>query len=96
MLQCSGGIRMSFRNPTLGLVFFALAAGLALPWSASGQTTLDDLARDVDRAESMRAVKNLQRTYAQYSQFGLWREMADLFAEHGTFIFDDETICARS
>jgi hypothetical protein len=35
----------------------------------------------VERAESIRDVKNLQRTYAQYAQFGLWNEMSALFAE---------------
>src|SRR5205085_4321454 len=30
------------------------------------------LAQNVERAESVRAVKRVQETYAQYSQFGLW------------------------
>lgn len=77
-------------------LLFILAAKLALSNAVSAQPALDDLARDVDRAESMRAVKNLQRTYAQYSQFGLWREMADLFAEDGVFIFDDEQVQGRA
>ena len=73
----------------------ALAAVAMQPATAVAQGTLDELARDVDRAESMRAVKNLQRTYAQYSQYGLWNEMADLFAKDATYIFDDETIKGR-
>jgi hypothetical protein len=73
-----------------------LLSSLVLPTFASGQPTLDDLARDVDRAESIRAVKNLQRTYAQYSQFGLWKEAADLFADEATYIFDDETVTGRA
>ena len=40
---------------------------------------LDDLARDVDRVESLRAVLNLQRTYAQYAQAGSWNDVAALF-----------------
>src|SRR5499427_8150148 len=40
------------------------------------------LAQNVERAESVRAVKRLQETYAQYSQFGLWGDMAELFAEN--------------
>src|SRR6185312_10519942 len=43
----------------------------------------DALARDVERAESVRAVKNLQYAYAQYAQFGLWNEMGLLFAGNG-------------
>jgi hypothetical protein len=73
-----------------------LVSGLVLPVIAFGQLTLDDLARDVDRAESIRAVKNLQRTYAQYSQYGLWNEMADLFANDATYIFDDNSVTGRA
>ena len=40
---------------------------------------VDSLARDVDRLTSLRQVKDLQRSYAQYEQFGLWDEMASLF-----------------
>jgi SnoaL-like domain len=83
-------------NHRISWLLVTVAANLALSFGASAQTTLDELARDVDRAESMRAVKNLQRTYAQYSQFGLWREMADLFADDGTFIFDDESVQGRA
>src|SRR4051812_46920833 len=72
-----------------------LAVVAVHPASAVVQGTLDELARDVDRTESMRAVKNLQRTYAQYSQHGLWNEMADLFSRDATYIFDDETIKGR-
>jgi hypothetical protein len=73
-----------------------LAVSLALPALTSAQPTLDELARDVDRAESVRAVKKLQRTYAQYSQYGLWNEMADLFASDATYIFDDESVTGRA
>jgi len=76
-------------------ICLVLTAGAVQPATAVVQGTLDELARDVDRAESMRAVKNLQRTYAQYSQYGLWNEMADLFAREATYIFDDETIKGR-
>lgn len=72
-----------------------LASALVLPAIAFAQTGLDDLARDVDRAESIRAIKNLQRTYAQYSHYGLWNEMADLFANDATYIFDDESVTGR-
>ena len=33
------------------------------------------LAQNVERAESVRAVKRVGGTYAQYSQFGLWADM---------------------
>jgi hypothetical protein len=40
------------------------------------------LAQNVERAESVRAVKRVQEMYAQYSQFGLWTDMASLFADN--------------
>ena len=70
-----------------------LLGNTGLPTSAQAQQqSHDELARDVDRIESMRAVKNLQRTYAQYSQAGLWNEMAELFAANATFLFDEDTV----
>jgi hypothetical protein len=71
---------------------FLFASTLVLSTLAAAQPSLDELARDVDRAESIRAVKNLQRTYAQYSQYGLWNEMGDMFATDATYIFDDQKI----
>jgi hypothetical protein len=35
-------------------------------------------------------VKTLQRSYAQYAQFGLWSQIGDLFAANGTFVFDGQ------
>jgi hypothetical protein len=43
-------------------------------------------------AESVRAVKVLQRTYAQYSQYGLWNEMAALFADDARLTFGDDVV----
>jgi hypothetical protein len=73
----------------------ALASGLVLPTIAAGQSSLGELARDVDRAESIRAVKQLQRSYAQYSQYGLWNEMADLFASDSIYVFGEESARGR-
>jgi hypothetical protein len=80
------------------VLLFCLVLAIAVAQSATvvgQQATLDELARDVNRAESMRAVKNLQRTYAQYSHYGLWNEMADLFAREAAYVFDGETIKGR-
>ena len=60
---------MSYLKKIL-LTGLSVAIGLVLTAAAFSQTSLDELARDVDRAESISAVKNLQRTYAQYSQYG--------------------------
>ena len=64
----------------------ALLLAVAMP--AHADTALDDFAREVDRTESLRAVLNLQRTYAQYAQAGLWNEVGALFAPDGRFVFD--------
>lgn len=56
---------------------------------------IDELARDVERVESVRAVKNLQRTYAQLSQFGQWQAMAALFADDATLHWGGETVTGR-
>ena len=37
----------------------------------------------VERAEAIRAVKRLQIAYGHYAEFGLWHDLADLFAEDG-------------
>lgn len=55
----------------------------------------DALARDVDRLISLRQVKDLQRSYAHYAQFGLWDEMANLFAADAKLIRGSETIRGR-
>src|ERR1043166_3858258 len=49
--------------------------------SLSVAARVNRLAQNVERAESVRAVKRVQETYAQYSQFGLWTEMAALFTD---------------
>ena len=63
-----------------------LALFLALP--AHADQALDSFARDVDRTESVRAVKTLQHSYAQYAQYGLWNEVGALFTRDGSFTFD--------
>lgn len=49
-------------------------------------TDVDALAQDVERLTSLREVKDLQRNYAQYEQFGLWNEMAHLFSSNAKWI----------
>jgi hypothetical protein len=53
---------------------------------------VDALARDVDRLDSVRQVKDLQRRYAHYAQFGLWNEMSSLFTGNASFIRGAETV----
>ncbi|HZI81447.1 MAG TPA: nuclear transport factor 2 family protein [Vicinamibacterales bacterium] len=68
---------------------------LAAPMRAAAQSPMDVLARDVERAEAVRAVKTLQRTYAQYSQYGLWNEMAALFADEARLTIGDDAVTGR-
>jgi hypothetical protein len=68
----------------------AVVAGDTTP-AASAAARVHRLAQNVERAESVRAVKRLQETYAQYSQFGLWSEMAALFADSGTLSYGRDT-----
>jgi hypothetical protein len=63
-----------------------LGAFVAAP--ARADAALDGLARDIDRTESLRAVKHLQHSWAQYAQFGLWSEVGELFSKEGRFLFD--------
>ena len=57
-----------------------VAAGDTSP-NPSAAARVSLLAQKVERAESVRAVKRLQEIYAQYSQFGLWTDMAALFSD---------------
>jgi hypothetical protein len=66
----------------------ALSAGLAVAAPARADPALDNFAREVSRTESLRAVLNLQRAYAQYAQYGLWTQVGALFARDGSFVFD--------
>src|SRR5262245_34169381 len=76
---------MSLRR--LAMQVLAVLA-LAVTAPAHADATLDHLARELDRTESLRATLNLQRTYAQYAQAGLWNELGALFAPEGSFVFD--------
>ena len=58
--------------------------------------SLDALARDVSRTESVRAVLNLQRSYAQNAQFGLWNAVGALFSAEATFTFDGLVMPAQT
>lgn len=70
------------RTIALATAMFATAV------PAHADRPLDDLARQVERAEGLRAAKELQRDYAQYAQAGLWGQIGALFAADGKFIFE--------
>jgi hypothetical protein len=83
-----------FRGGVFSLVTISLVLSIAC--AAVRADDVDALARDVDRLTSLRQVKDVQRGYAHYAQFGLWDEMASLFTANGTFIRGAETINGRA
>lgn len=76
-----------FRTSSIFLTF-CLVLTSCVGVSETSPRGVDALARDVSRAESVRSIKTLQRLYAQYAQFGLWKDVGNLFAEDATFTFD--------
>jgi hypothetical protein len=91
---------VTLRNP-VRLVWMCVAVTvipLALRTRAadSGSSPLDTLARNVDRAEAIRAVKNLQYAYSHYAQFGLWSELGSLFSDDGEASYGGEAIKGRA
>ena len=81
--------RLKSIGPALLVAVGALQAGVAgdSPPGMSAGARVYRLAQNVERAESVRAVKRVQETYAQYSQFGLWAEMAALFADNAQLTY---------
>ncbi|MBO9604187.1 MAG: nuclear transport factor 2 family protein [Novosphingobium sp.] len=80
------------RRFTTFTAVLALGASSCLQAQDLPPAQLDALARDVSRVEAVRAVKDLERSYAQYAQYGLWQEMAPLFADHARIVWGDTTI----
>lgn len=58
---------------------------------AQTPTTLNSLARDIQRVESIREVKDVTHSFAQLGQFGRWSDMAALFADNGSLQWGNET-----
>jgi hypothetical protein len=91
---------VTLRNP-VRLVCMCVALALipmALRTRAadSAGSPLDILARGVERAEAIRAVKNLQYAYSHYAQFGLWTDLGSLFTEDGEAIYGSVAIKGRA
>lgn len=66
-----------------------LWAGVVL--SQQAPPTVNSLARDIERVESVREIKDVQRTFAQLAQFGRWSDMAALFSTNGTLRWGSQT-----
>src|SRR5690606_30026480 len=81
----------------LGFFWAALlGAWLAVPTLQAAQAAapgaLDELARDTERAEAIRAVRKLQHAYSHYAQYGLWNDLGALFAREGEWIWGDRSL----
>jgi len=64
-----------------------LASALGAPAEPAAEATL---ARDVDRVESVRAVKRLQRAWALYTDLGEWDAAAALFTDDAELTHADQ------
>src|SRR6187431_1113513 len=89
------GVRMpSHLSPgkrLVAVVLVSLAGAVA-----QAADSVDALAQDVERIESLRQVKDLQRLYTHLANAGLWNEMAALFAANAKFIHGAETVSGSS
>ncbi|KAK4223983.1 SnoaL-like domain-containing protein [Podospora fimiseda] len=54
----------------------------ACPWTSS-EPTVASLTLSLQRLESVREIKNVQKHFAQLAQYGRWAEMASLFSDNG-------------
>lgn len=77
------------------LLTLVLATGLAIfspTADAIASLELNELARDLSRVESVRAIKNTQRYFAHIAQFGNYNGMGRLFTSNATLIWGNTTI----
>lgn len=75
----------------------ALAQDAAPEPTDKGPATarLARLAANVENAEAIRAVKRLQHAYGHYTEFGLWNDVADLFATNAVLQLGRVTVTGR-
>ena len=88
-------LRFAARAACAVVCAWACLSAPAAAQSDRSAARVDRLAQQVERAESVRQVKRLQETYAQYSQFGLWDEMASLFADDAQFVRGQDSVRGR-
>ena len=87
----------------LSLILLLAGCGAETPGEAKSEPQIEEgasqdlnaLARDVGRVESLRQVKDVQRRYAQYQQYGLWNDMAALFSDGAVIQWGDAEIKGR-
>lgn len=82
------------RSTILGLLT-ATALAQATAAATPDPARLPTLANATAQVEGIAAAKRLQYVYAQYADYGLWDDMADLFAANATARFGDRTVTGR-
>src|ERR1700676_1474252 len=89
--------RRGRRNLKLALcaVIFAFTAPVAHAAASDVVAKITRLSLEVTRAEDIRAVKRVQISYAQYSQFGLWSQMTSLFTDNAEAIYGKDDLKGR-
>ena len=63
---------------------------------ADGAAAIARLSMEVQRVEDIRAVRVLQISYAHYAQFGLWSQMAALFAADAEAVYETGDLKGRA
>ncbi len=79
-----------------GLLLLTAQAAVPQPASPSPSDSVDALARDVGRLESFRTVKDVQRAYAHFGQYGLWDATAALLADNATLDWGDQRVSGKA
>ena len=83
MVVKSRGMKTAASILCFCILGFAASAGENGVQLASLQEQIALLDAEVQGAEAVRAVKRLQYAYGHYAEFGLWHDLADLFADGG-------------
>lgn len=74
---------------------FAVQQLLAPTSAKAADATASKLEYEIGLSASLGKIKDLQYTYAEYAQFGLWDEMAALFADDASIVIGERTIRGR-
>lgn len=76
---------MKITSPILILLVLYCTSAMAAPKIAAPMTQrIARLEVGIQGVEAIRAIKRLQYAYGHYAEFGLWNDLADLFADKGT------------
>ncbi len=75
---------MKITSPILILLVLYCTSAMAAPKIAAPMTQrIARLEVGIQGVEAIRAIKRLQYAYGHYAEFGLWNDLADLFADKG-------------